>query len=57
MEHAAVGALSAYRESELELLLDFLTRIRSAAASAMAELRALQAAKPKSRPRGAGKLS
>src|SRR5579871_772604 len=31
MERAALGALSTYPESELELLLDFLTRIRTAA--------------------------
>src|SRR5581483_4850439 len=52
MERAALGALSAYRESELELLLDFLTRIRAAAASAMAELQAFPVAKPKRRPSG-----
>jgi DNA-binding MarR family transcriptional regulator len=49
MERAALGALSAYRESELELLLDFLTRIRTAAATAMAELQAMPSAKPKQR--------
>jgi DNA-binding MarR family transcriptional regulator len=50
MERAALGALSAYRESDLELLLDFLARIRAAAAAAMAELQTLPPAKPK--PRG-----
>jgi len=51
MERAALGALSTYRDSELELLLDFLTRIRTAAASAMAELNALPEAKPGPRAR------
>jgi len=51
MERAALGALSAYRESELELLLDFLTRIGAAAAAAMAELQALPEAKPKPQAR------
>jgi DNA-binding MarR family transcriptional regulator len=57
MERAALGALSAYRESELELLLDFLTRIREAAALAMAELQALPATKPKPRAGRADKPS
>ena len=51
MERAALGALSAYRESELELLLDFLTRIGAAATAAMAELQALPEAKPKPQAR------
>jgi len=52
MERAALGALSAYRESDLDLLLDFLTRARTAAAAAMAELQALPTAKPARRARG-----
>ena len=41
MERAAMGVLSSYRDDELALLLDFLTRARDAALTAMAELRAL----------------
>jgi DNA-binding MarR family transcriptional regulator len=41
MERTAMGVLSSYRDDELALLLDFLTRARDAALTAMAELRAL----------------
>ncbi len=51
MERAAMAALSRYRDDELALLLDFLTRARDAALTAMVELRALPdpAANPKRR--------
>jgi DNA-binding MarR family transcriptional regulator len=57
MERAALGALSAYKDSELALLLDFLNRVRAAAGAAMAELQAIPATKPKPRLRGRGKAS
>jgi hypothetical protein len=40
MERAAMGVLSSYRDDELALLLDVLTRARDAALTAMSELRA-----------------
>jgi hypothetical protein len=52
MERAAMGVLSSYRDDELALLLDFLTRARDAALTAMSELRALpepRSKKPKLR--------
>ena len=41
MERAAMGVLSKYRDDELALILNFLTRARDAALTAMSELRAL----------------
>jgi hypothetical protein len=41
MERTAMAVLSKYRDDELALLLDFLTRARDAALTAMSELRAL----------------
>ena len=51
MERTAMAVLSSYREDELALLLDFLTRARDAALAAMSELRALpeHRARPKAR--------
>jgi DNA-binding MarR family transcriptional regulator len=40
MERTAMAVLSKYRDDELVLLLDFLTRARDAALAAMSELRA-----------------
>ena len=40
MERAAMAVLSKYRDDELALILDFLTRARGAALTAMSELRA-----------------
>jgi DNA-binding MarR family transcriptional regulator len=55
MERAAMAALSRYRDDELALLLDFLTRARDASLAAMVELCALPVPpakpKPRSRPR------
>jgi DNA-binding MarR family transcriptional regulator len=41
MERAAMEVLSKYRDDELALILNFLTRARAAALTAMSELRAL----------------
>jgi DNA-binding MarR family transcriptional regulator len=41
MERASMAVLSKYRDDELALILDFLTRARDAALTAMTELRAL----------------
>ena len=41
MERAAMGVLSKYRDDELALILNFLTRVRDAALTAMSGLRAL----------------
>lgn len=41
MERAAMAVLSQYRDGELALILDFLTRARDAAVTAMSELRSL----------------
>jgi len=41
MERAAMAVLSKYRDDELALILNFLTRARDAALTAMSELRAL----------------
>src|SRR5260370_1193529 len=41
MERAAMAVLSKYRDDELALFLDFLTKARDAALIAMSELRAL----------------
>jgi DNA-binding MarR family transcriptional regulator len=41
MERAAMAALSKYRDDELALILNFLTRARDAALTAMSELRTL----------------
>jgi DNA-binding MarR family transcriptional regulator len=58
MERAALAALAPYREPELALLLDFLTRAREAALAAMAELQKAPAAKAESAaPIGAKKSS
>jgi hypothetical protein len=47
-----MAALSAYRDDELALLLDFLGRARSASLAAMVELRALSVPRPKPRLSG-----
>ena len=47
MERSAIAVLSKYRDDELVLLLDFVTRARDAALAAMSELRALPEARPK----------
>jgi hypothetical protein len=52
MQRAAMAALSAYRDDELALLLDFLGRARSASLAAMVELRALSVPRPKPRLSG-----
>jgi DNA-binding MarR family transcriptional regulator len=58
MERAALAALSPYRERELALLLDFLSRLREAARAAMADLQETPATKPAAaRPRAAKKGS
>jgi DNA-binding MarR family transcriptional regulator len=58
MERAAMAALSQYRERELALLLDFLSRLGEAALAAMAELRETPAIETAAdRPRGAKKGS
>jgi DNA-binding MarR family transcriptional regulator len=49
MERTAMAVLSKYRDDELALLLDFLTRARDAALTAMSELRALPG--PRSTPK------
>ena len=51
MERAAMGVLSSYRDDQLTLLLDFLTRARDAALTAMAELRALPEPRSSKRPK------
>ncbi|MFI4935599.1 MAG: MarR family winged helix-turn-helix transcriptional regulator [Caulobacterales bacterium] len=51
MERAAMAALADYSNSELALLLGFLTRAREAALAAMAELRARDAPAPKRQPK------
>jgi DNA-binding MarR family transcriptional regulator len=51
MERAAMAALSRYRDDELALLLDFLTRARDASLAAMAELRSLAPPQPRRKPR------
>jgi DNA-binding MarR family transcriptional regulator len=51
MERTAMAVLSSYRDDELALLLDFLTRARDAALNAMSELRALPEPRSKSKPR------
>ena len=45
MERATNGVLATYRDDELGLLLDFLTRAHDASLAAMAELRATSASK------------
>jgi len=47
MQRSAMAVLSKYRDDELGLILDFLTRARDAALAAMSELRALPEAPPK----------
>ena len=51
MERTAMAVLSSYREDELALLLDFLTRARDAALAAMSELRALPGHRSTPKPR------
>jgi DNA-binding MarR family transcriptional regulator len=51
MERTAMAVLSTYRDDELALLLDFLTRARDAALTAMSELRALPEPRSKPKPR------
>jgi DNA-binding MarR family transcriptional regulator len=51
MERTAMAVLSSYRDDELALLLDFLTRARDAALTAMSELRALPEPRSKPKPR------
>jgi DNA-binding MarR family transcriptional regulator len=46
MERAAMAVLSKYSDDELALILNFLTRARDAAVTAMSELRALPVSKP-----------
>src|SRR5262245_6334425 len=58
MERTAMAVLSTYRDEELALLLDFFTRARDAALTAMSELRALPEPQSKPKPRKAlGKFS
>ena len=47
MQRSAMAVLSKYRDDELGLILDFLTRARDAALAAMSELRALPEAPAK----------
>jgi DNA-binding MarR family transcriptional regulator len=49
MERAAMAVLSKYRDDELALLLDFLTRVRDAASIAMSELHGIP--EPRSTPK------
>jgi DNA-binding MarR family transcriptional regulator len=51
MERAAMAVLSKYRDDELALLLDFLTRARDGALAAMSELRALPDASSRTKRR------
>lgn len=51
MERTAMAVLSSYREDELALLLDFLTRARDAALAALSELRALPEHRSRPKPR------
>lgn len=51
MNRAAQAALSAYRDEELEIVLDFLIRAREAGLAAMAELHALSAQPKRGRRR------
>jgi DNA-binding MarR family transcriptional regulator len=51
MERAAMAVLSSYRDDELALLLDFLSRARDAALTAMSELRTLPEPRSKLTPR------
>lgn len=50
MERHAMAALSTYRDDELALLLDFLTRARDAALTAMSELHGLPEPGPAPKP-------
>jgi DNA-binding MarR family transcriptional regulator len=51
MERTAMAVLSSYGDDQLALLLDFLTRARDAALTAMSELRALPEPRSKPKPR------
>jgi DNA-binding MarR family transcriptional regulator len=52
MERAAMAVLSTYRNDQLALILDFLTRARAAALTAMSELRATSERPAASKPPG-----
>jgi DNA-binding MarR family transcriptional regulator len=51
MERAAMAVLSKYSDDELALILDFLTRARDAALTAMSDLRALSESQAITKPR------
>ncbi len=51
MERTAMAVLASFRDEELALLLDFLTKARDAALTAMAELRVLPEPRPRPKPR------
>lgn len=50
MERAAMAALSRYRDGELALILDFLTKAHAAALTAMSELGALPESESTTKP-------